>query len=119
VHLVRDLLDKAVVDRNGRDMGRVDRIVLEVEKGAPARVVAVEVGASSLGERLSASFGRWVAGFLHALDVDQGQPVRIHVSQILDVTDTVKVDLSFGETPVANVERKLRGFISGFPGAHR
>jgi hypothetical protein len=119
VHLVRDLLDKAVVDRNSRDMGRADRVILEIGNDGPARVVAVEVGASSLAERLSASFGRWIVGFLHGLDVDQGQPVRIHVSQILGVTDTVTVDLVFGETPVANVERKLRKFISGVPGAHR
>ena len=32
--LVRDLLDKLVVDRNGREMGRVDGIVLDHRDGS-------------------------------------------------------------------------------------
>jgi sporulation protein YlmC with PRC-barrel domain len=119
VHLVRDLLDKAVIDRNGRDMGRVDRVVLEVGDGSPPRVVSIEVGASALGHRLGRRCGRWVAGLLHACGVDDGQPLRIHVSQILGVTDTVKVDLAFGETSAANVERKARRFVGALPGAER
>jgi hypothetical protein len=119
VHLVRDLLDKAVVDRNGREMGRADRVVLEVGRGSPPRVTAIEVGASALGHRVGRSCGRWTAAFLHAFGVDDGQPLRIHVSQIVGVTETVKVDLAFGETPAANVERKMRRFVSALPGADR
>jgi hypothetical protein len=119
MRLVRDLLDKAVVDRNGRATGRVDRIVIERREGAPPRVVAIEVGPSALAVRLNAAFGRWVAGLLHGLAVDAGQPLRIHVTQILGLTDKVKADLAFGETAAANVERKLRGLISTLPGANR
>jgi len=119
VHLVRDLLDKAVIDRNGREMGRVDRVVLDVRAGAPPRVVSLEVGASALGHRLGPRCGRWAEGLLHACGVDEGQPLRIHVSQILGVTDTVKVDLAFGETSAANVERTLRRLVAAVPGADR
>jgi len=119
VHLVRDLLDKVVIDRNGREMGRVDRVVLELREGSPPRVVSIEVGASALGHRLGRRFGRWAAGLLHAFGVDDGQPLRIHVSQILGVTDTVKVDLAFGETSAANVERTLRRIVAAVPGADR
>jgi hypothetical protein len=119
VHIVRDLLDKAVVDRHGREMGRVERVVVEARHGSPPRVVAFEVGAPALGARLGRVIGRSVAGLLHALGVDEGQPMRIHVSQILDATDKVKVDLAFGETAAANLERKLRGLVGQLPGAHR
>jgi hypothetical protein len=119
VHLVRDLLDKALIDRNGREMGRCDRIVLEVVRGSAPRVAAIEVGASALGQRLGRSCGRWCAAFLHAFGVDDRQPLRIHVSHILRVTETVTVDLAFGETPAANVERKMRRFVSALPGADR
>jgi sporulation protein YlmC with PRC-barrel domain len=118
MHLVRDLLDKEIVDRNGRTMGRVDRVIIEAGEGS-LRVVAVEVGASALGQRLSYVLGRWVTGLLHAFGVAEGQPLRIHVHQILDVKERVKVDLAFGETPAANVERKLRGFVAAVPGAKR
>ena len=36
--LVCNLLDKRVVDRNGRAMGRVDGIALEQRPGQPPRV---------------------------------------------------------------------------------
>jgi hypothetical protein len=119
VHLVRDLLDKAVIDQNGREMGRVDRVVLEVGQGAPSRVAAIEIGASALGYRLGRRCGACAAALLHALGVDKGQPLRIHVSQIVDVTEEVKVDLAFGKTAAANVERKARRVISALPGASR
>jgi len=119
VHLVRDLLDKAVIDRHGRETGRVDRVLLEVDRGSPPRVAAIETGASALGDRLGRICGRCVAGLLHALGVDEGQPVRIHVTQILAVTERVKVDVAFGETAAANVERTARRVVSALPGARR
>jgi hypothetical protein len=119
VQLARDLLDKGVVDRHGRDMGRVDRVVIERRPGAPPRVVAIEIGPSALAERLAYPVGRWISGILHGLGVDEGQPLRVHVSQILGVTETVRVDLAFGETPAATVEHKLRGIVRRIPGANR
>ena len=116
MHLVRDLLDKEVVDRHGRAMGRVDRIIIASGGGSLA-VTAIEVGASALGVRLSPGLGRCVAGLLQAFGVDEGQPLRIHVSRILDIAEKVKVDLAFGETAAANVERKLRHWIGAFPRA--
>ena len=119
MHLVRDLLDKRIVDRNGREMGRVDRIVVEHGGGAPWRVIAIEVGPSALAARLGSSFGRWILGLLHGLDIEQGQPLRVNVEQMLEVTDSVKVDLAFGDTAAANAERKLRGLVKRIPGATR
>lgn len=117
--LVRDMLDKAVVDRHGREMGRVDRVVIERGHGAPSRVVAIEVGLSAVGERLGSTFGGWITGLLHGLGIEQGQPLRVHVGQILGITNTVKVNLAFGETPAANLERKLRRLVKRIPGAGR
>jgi hypothetical protein len=119
MHLVRDLLDKAVVDRNGREMGRVDRVVLEGGRGSPSRVVAIEVGASALAERVARRFGGWITGLLYGLGIEQGQPLRVRAGEILEVTDTVKVDLAFGETAAANLENKLRRLVKQIPGASR
>ena len=119
MNIVRDLLDKAVVDRHGREMGRVDRIVVERRDGSPPRIVALEVGPSALAARLSRALGRWMTGLLHGLDLAEGQPLRIHVSEILAVTDKVKVDCAFGETAAANVERAARAFVSRIPGGAR
>jgi sporulation protein YlmC with PRC-barrel domain len=56
--LVRDLLDQPVVDRNGRPMGRVDGIVLDLRADAPPRVVSIAIGPAVLGERLHRAIGR-------------------------------------------------------------
>ncbi len=119
MQLVRDLLDKRVVDRNGRDMGRVDRLVIESVTGSPPRVVAIEIGSSALGERLGCFVGRWITGLLHGLGVEKGQPLRVPVGQVLGVADTVKVNVAFGDTPAASIEHKLRTLVRRIPGANR
>ncbi len=67
MELIHDLLDKDVLDRNGRTMGRVDGIVIEVRESAPPRVVCIEIGAAAL-ER--------------ACGVEEGRPLRAMVSRI-------------------------------------
>jgi len=115
--LVRDLLDKRVVDRNGRDMGRVDAVILELRGGASPRVAAIEIGPAVLASRVHPTLGRWVAALEHAFAVDDGRPTRIAVGGILDITDRVKVDCAFGETPASSVERRLRAWIGAIPGS--
>ena len=117
--LVRDLLDKRVIDRRGRDMGRVDGIVLDMREGAGPRVLAIEIGPVALAHRLSPTFGRWVAALELAFGVDHGRPVRIPFADILEITDSVKVDRAFGETAAATIEQRLRAWIGRIPGASR
>jgi hypothetical protein len=115
--LVRDLLDKRVVDRNGREIGRVDSIILHVGDGEPPRVAALELGAAVLAHRVSPILGRWVAALEHAFGVDAGRPLRVLFRDVLGVHDHVKVDLVFGETAAATVERRLRRWVSSIPGS--
>jgi hypothetical protein len=115
--LVRDLLDKAVIDRNGRDMGRVDTIVVSLAEGGQPRVVAFEIGPAVAAYRLGPVCGRWAAALEHAFAVDEGRPLRIRVADILGIHDHVKVDVAFGETSAATVERRLRQWIGAIPGS--
>jgi hypothetical protein len=117
VDLIRDVLDSQVVDRNGREMGRVDGIVGEYRAGDPLRIVAIEVGPSVLGHRLHPAIGRLIEGIEHMLGVDKGRPVRIPVSRILDTAHNVKVDFAIGETAALSVDHKLRAWISRIPGS--
>lgn len=113
--LVRDVLDKEMVDRNGREMGRVDGVVLVVRKGAPPRVAAFEVGPAALAHRVCPLFGRWVAALEHGFGVDEGRPLRIPFRDVLNITDHVKVDRAFGETAAATIEQRLRRWVSSIP----
>ena len=115
--LIRDLLDKQVVDRNGREMGRVDSVVLEVRDGAPPRVSALEIGPAVLASRVRPIFGRWMGALEHAFGVGEGTPVRIPFEDVLAIGDHIKVDRSVGETDVATLEQRLRAWISAIPGS--
>ena len=115
--LVHDLLDKRIVDRNGREMGRVDGIVLDIRNGAPPRVAALEVGPAVLADRIMPLLGRIVSGLEHAFGIDDGRPLRISIGKILSMDDHVKVDVAVGQTSAATVEQSLRRWVSRIPGS--
>jgi hypothetical protein len=109
--LVRDVLDKAVVDRNGREMGRVDGIVLEAGAGGPPRVAALEIGPSVLAYRLRPVLARWIEAAERAWGVDEGRPVRITTDDILRVELEVTADVAVGQTGAENIELRLRRWV--------
>ena len=117
MELIRDLLDKLVVDRHGHEMGRVDGIIVEQRDGLPPRISALEIGPSVLGGRLHPAIGRFIAGLEQAFGVAHGRPVRIAFSDVIEMGNHLEVDLIIGETGAGNVERRLRTWIEKIPGA--
>lgn len=115
--LVCDVLDKRVVDRHGRAMGRVDGIALEHRAGKPPRVSALLVGPSALGHRMAPALGRWIQTIERALGIGQGRPARITFKQVIKSDRDIKVDLAIGDTSVGIVEQKLRGWIVALSGS--
>lgn len=57
LHLIHDVLDELVLDRDKHRMGRVDDIVLQLEEGAAPRVVYLEMGGLALAHRLGGAAG--------------------------------------------------------------
>ncbi len=112
--LVRDVLDKKVVDRNGREMGRVDRIVLQLQPGMPPRVAGIEIGPSALADRLGRLFGCAARAVECALGIGEGRPLRVPFADI-DIADHVRVSVSFGETTAAVIEHRLRRVVGSIP----
>jgi sporulation protein YlmC with PRC-barrel domain len=115
VDVVKDVLDKLVVDRNGREMGRVDGLVLAQREGGPPRLAELLIGPSALGYRLHPAIGRWVGAFQSALGID-GSPVRIDFDDVLQIDDGLTVDRSLSETTAAAVEQRLRAWLVKIPG---
>ena len=64
MNLVHDVLDRVVVDRNEKHLGRVDGLVLELRDGAPPRVAYVEIGAETASRRVAG----WLTRLTQALD---------------------------------------------------
>ena len=113
--VVADLLDAQLLDRQGREMGRVDGIEIEARSGRPPRLTMVLVGPSVLGSRLHPAIGRWIGALGNALGLGEGRPLRIAVGT-LDPEDDLKTEFSLATSAAGNVERWLRGWVRHLPG---
>ena len=92
--LVRDILDKAVVDRQGREIGRADSVVLALGGGAP-RVARIEVGLAVLVERM------WpTRSFTFDRIVDVDRQIRADTSEVL-AKGEVRLDQLVGREVLA------------------
>jgi sporulation protein YlmC with PRC-barrel domain len=116
VDVGRDLLDKQVVDRNGRWLGRVDGVVLEQPDIGPARLSAILIGPVALGFRLHPTLGRWIAALERAWRLPGGRPVRIGLEHIVDIGRYVKTDVTSSDTAALAVEQRLRRWVAKIPG---
>jgi sporulation protein YlmC with PRC-barrel domain len=60
MNIVRDCLDKQLVDAQGDKIGRVDGVVLQLRSGKPPVIAFVEVGAVTQAYRLSKHLGKFI-----------------------------------------------------------
>jgi sporulation protein YlmC with PRC-barrel domain len=114
--IVRDVLDKSVVDRNGREMGRVDGIVIEHDDGPP-RITTLLIGPAALGSRLHPALGRLMTRLETLLGIERDRPTRISVQDVEEVNRKIQVRLTVGETTVAAFEQLIRRWIVKVPGS--
>lgn len=114
--VVRDVLDTSVVDRNGREMGRVDGILLEYGDGPP-HITALLIGPSALGSRLHPALGQFVSRLERRLGIDRPQPTTIAVGDVDTIGGDIRLRLAIGDTAAAAFEHLLRGWIAKLPGS--
>ena len=111
LHLVRDVLDKQLVDREGRPFGKVDGIVLEVRDDAAPRVIALEVGAATRLGRLPRWLTRWLGrGSARATST------RLPQASVVAVGREIYVAVDATQTAVWRVEAWLARLIARLPG---
>jgi sporulation protein YlmC with PRC-barrel domain len=116
--LVRDLLDKRVLDRKGVSLGRVDGIVLELREGRRPVVAAIECGLPTLLRRLHRALVHFAEALERAAGTSDGSPVRIACAKITEVGTDVTVDLEAKETGALAWEDWVRRHVIGrIPGS--
>jgi hypothetical protein len=115
--VVRDVLDKSVVDRNGREMGRVDGILVDGQPNQPIRLAAILIGPAALGDRLHPALGRLARRVEKRFGLAQNRPAQIEFADVDDIETKVRVRLTIGDTAVDAVERCLRAWVGRLPGA--
>lgn len=117
MRLVGECLDKQLIDRHGRKMGRVDGIVLSLTSGARARVAWIEIGAVARARRLHPRIGRWVAACARRFGAMREDPYRVSFDRVIVQGVTAVVAVEAEETPALAWERILRRIVERIPGA--
>jgi len=108
MQLARDLLDNQVLDREDKKMGKVDDVVLVVRRGKPPRVAAIELGVSTLLNRIYEGLGR----------ISAEPPVRIDIVRIQKAGINVQADVYADRTHVYAWERWIRRVFIGYIPGH-
>jgi sporulation protein YlmC with PRC-barrel domain len=121
MELVRDLLDKQVIDRNGAKMGRVDGIIAELQADGTAKVIAIEMGSLTMARRIGVRTARLVAWFLaRTASKRHAKSYQVPINAVCEIGLDVRLHLEVRDTPVHDWQTWLRENIVGrIPGAHQ
>jgi hypothetical protein len=112
IGLVRDVLDKLLVDRDDVPLGRVDGIVLLVTSAhSQPRVAQIESGIPTLARRLSGRFTRALQWLTRKLGLRWPRPVRLPWSRIESIGKELKIDICAENSRLLARERWLRDYI--------
>lgn len=118
--LVRDVLDKQMVDRHGNRMNKVDGLVIRWGDDGPPRVVYLEAGAVTLARRLGRRLGRWATRLAQRWGGTHTESYRIPWNRVRSVSLEVSVDVDAAETRVNVVEDWLRiHVVEHLPGGRK
>jgi sporulation protein YlmC with PRC-barrel domain len=94
MYLVRQVLDKQLVDKDGLKAGKVDDLLLELRDDGPPEVAAILTGPNSVASLLPGWLDRftlWIR--LAVLGLDRAEPVEVGWSHVTAIDVTVHVDL--------------------------
>jgi hypothetical protein len=118
MHLVRDVLDKQLCDRNHVGCGKVDGIVLHWDGVGPPEVAYLECGSVTLARRVGPRVARVVAWLARRLGPRHGESVRIPWRAVLKVDVEVTIDVDAENTELWAGEAWSRDrVIAHIPGA--
>jgi hypothetical protein len=121
LHLVREVLDARLTDRNGRNIGRVDGLVLDLRDGGPPRLVALESGPVTLMRRIHPAIGRWLRALSRRFSPVPLVSVKFPPSAFRDIGVDIELDVDADHNPkLLRLEKWLsRHVISRIPGGRK
>ena len=115
--IVGDVLDKPVIDRSGRPMGRADGITMSVRDGQPPRLEAVLLGRAALAERVSLRLARWMEWWERRLGLPGERSVAVPFARIVVKPLHLEADVAAGDTGLVAFEQRLQRWIARIPGS--
>jgi hypothetical protein len=121
IQLAKQLLDRQIVDVDGRLVGRVDDIELAIDEEGYPYVDCLLSGQAALGQRIGGRIGRLLVAVADRFTDDPPvPPLRIPLTQIDRVDSVVRLRCPAADLPPSPVESWLRRhLIDRIPGANR
>ena len=115
--LVRDVLDKKLVDSEHCEMGRVDGLVMHVGEHSQPRITHIQIGGTTLWMRVHPVLGNLAAKLACKWGPQRAEPVRIPWSRVMTVGRDIKLDVPARETGAIDWEIWIaRHIIERIPG---
>jgi hypothetical protein len=114
------LLDRQVIDRNGRLVCKVDDLEFGPGSGGQPVVTAILAGPAALGPRIGGALGRWLVALQRQFrPCDQDGPARIAVALVEEIRSDVRLSAAAAELRTHQVEAWVdQHVISKLPGAN-
>src|SRR4051812_26255150 len=112
MELIREILDRQVLDREQTKIGRVDGLVLEMRGTAPPRLAFIEIGSVALSRRLAPWLGRWVS-HLAGRFFGRPEPHRIAWGRVSNIELDIELDIDVRETAIFAWQDWLRRHVIG------
>jgi sporulation protein YlmC with PRC-barrel domain len=118
VDVIRDVLDKPLLDANGHPVGRVDGIVASWRPGEMPRLAYLEVSGTTLARRVHPRLGLVAGRLARRLSPGGGQAWRIPWSAVRSVATAIHLSVDGKASPALAWERWLADRVIGrIPGA--
>src|SRR5712671_3181183 len=115
--LVRDVLDKKLIDREDCEMGRVDGLLMQLGKDSQPRITHIEIGGKTLWTRLHPASARLAVKLAKLWGPKRDGPVRIPWSRVMTTGKQIKLDVEAKETGAIDWEIWIaRHIIERIPG---
>jgi sporulation protein YlmC with PRC-barrel domain len=114
-----NLLDRQLIDREGRMCGNVDDVEIEIDADGRAYVSALLSGPGTLAPRLGMRrYGDWMRRAHAHVDGDGDDPARIPLARVADINNHVTLSLEHEELGSLDGEQWAREhIISRIPGS--
>ncbi|NBE84448.1 hypothetical protein [Micromonospora rubida] len=121
MQLGRQLLDRQIVDRDGRLVGKVDDVEFGVDTDGVPYVAALLSGHEALAQRIGGRAGRLLLAVADRLvDDPPVTPLRVPYRLVERVDSAVRLRVGLDELPGSPTEQWLRRhLIDRIPGSHR
>lgn len=116
IRIVRDVLDKKIVDRSNAAMGRVDGIVIGVAPGQQPHVQQIAIGGDVLAQRAGRRVvhpARWIRKHFGPR---RSGDIRIAWKYVTQLGRDVHVSLSAGNTEALAWETWMARIVARIPG---